>query len=69
MPRGFFLQTDTSNHGVGITLLQQTNPGKDQVIAYDSRTLSQAEKLQHNRKGTSGSGLQNRKNETVHRTI
>ena len=42
----FFLHTDASNQGLG-AVLYQTQEGKDRVISYGSRTLSEAEKNYH----------------------
>ena len=42
----FFLHTDASNQGLG-AVLYQTQNGKDRVISYGSRTLSEAEKNYH----------------------
>ena len=39
----FFLHTDASNQGLG-AVLYQTQEGKDRVISFGSRTLSEAEK-------------------------
>ena len=39
----FFMTTDASNYGLG-SVLYQTQDGKDRVISYASRTLTDAEK-------------------------
>lgn len=39
----FILQTDASDHGLGVALTQQQN-GQEHVIAYASRSLNTAER-------------------------
>lgn len=42
----FYINCDASNHGLGAVLYQKKE-GKDRVISYDLRTLSESEKKYH----------------------